>query len=463
MFMIKFLRVAARFILILMLLVMLLVNIAKFDLINLIILTITFVTAFLLYKNKNNIKIPGKLNLIISGILLVVGLTIRLYLIYTTEFNLQSDFKLYYDTAISILHNKPFNDSWYLSFNGYVYIFSFVISIFLKLFGESVSSVLIFNLLCQVVTVIFLKKMLSKSISKPYSYLFSAIWFIMPNVIAANLLVSTENLFIMLLVIFLYCFCTLRKENDFNLNNILKFILVGILLSFTNNIRPVMLIFLIAVIIDYLVNSRKLKYGILLLAFIGTFFLANLSFSKLVSKGINEPIRSGALSWSLYFGSNYSNNGNWNEPDAVEALDLLKREEGNKTLQKKVVERYCNMGPIKTLQLFSKKYYYFWSDLNGNVNFLFYEIDNVPSYFTNRNLKYVSFTITLSFIIMAIYNLIKKIKADEYGIFVIEIFFIGYILANLLVVLNGRYNYPGILLIIILAGCFSKNIENLKE
>ena len=47
--------------------------------------------------------------LVISVLFIIAGLVVRLYYMYNLKFDLVSDFKLYYDTAIGNL------DAWYLS------------------------------------------------------------------------------------------------------------------------------------------------------------------------------------------------------------------------------------------------------------------------------------------------------------------------------------------------------------
>jgi len=49
---------------------------------------------------------------------------------------------------------------------------------------------------------------------------------------------------------------------------------------------------------------------------------------------------------------------------------------------------------------------------------------------------------TFILIINAIKSIILKIKEKDFNFLTIYLFLIGYILSNLLIVVNGRYNYP---------------------
>ncbi len=399
-------------------------------------------------------KDKKKFLLVISVLFIIAGLVARLYYMYNLKFDLVSDFKLYYDTAIGNL------DAWYLSFNGYVCVFSSILSLVFKVFGESIHSALWFNLVCQVLTVGCLYKIISRFAKPVIALFFSSVWFIIPGVIAASFLISTETFFMLLLSVIIYLYFSVRKLNP---NKFISYLIVGmfgILISFANNIRPVMAIFIIALIIDFILNSKKFKEILLLVPIIGCFILSNILFNNYVENFIGIPTRSGALEWSLYFGANYDYKGYWNLEDSESLTSCLDKENGSKLLLDAAILRYKDMGILKTAKLLGYKYYYLWSDVNANFDFLDSIVINRE---TTKNIFFevCGFTIVASLYVGSLLSVIMEIKNKKFNLWFIELFSFGYILANILVVVNGRYNYPMFFLASILcANLFSSKNDD---
>lgn len=415
-----------------------------------------FVIIYILNKkhllNEKAIKI-------ISIVIILLGILIRVYLLFTLKFDLKSDFKLYYNTALEIFKNENISQSWYLSFNGYVCIYSSILALLFKIFTPNIIVALIFNIFCQIGTIYILYKFIKLIKDNNYKYILPAIWFILPTVIEATFLVSTETLFIFLFVLTLYYFYKIKD----NKNNIFKYILLGFLISFTNNIRPVMIIFIIALIIYYCLNIKKIKEILFLIITILTFSFTNILFQTYVNNLLNEPSRSGALAWSIYYGSSYKYGGYWNTEDSYLISELLNKENGSNLLLKASFDRYKDMGIFKSIKLMLKKYYKLWTDTNGNYLFL--------NDITNNNilneleiyLEIISYFITLLLLIIVIINEYNSLKKDNYKMLFIELFTIGYILSNLIIVVNDRYNYPIYILLILLACNCNNGIIDKKD
>ena len=102
-----------------------LINLNKYLLLGSMLLIIILLgVLYLLYKkNLLNIKIIR----IVSIVLLLIGLGVRLYLLLSLNFNLTSDFALYYNTALEILNGKVISQADYLSYNGYVVVYSSIL------------------------------------------------------------------------------------------------------------------------------------------------------------------------------------------------------------------------------------------------------------------------------------------------------------------------------------------------
>lgn len=377
-------------------------------------------------------KLPPKIFIIVAFLL---GVIARIYLILELKFNLQSDFLLYYESASDILKGTLNNS--YLSYNGYVYVYSSILSILFKIFGESTYTAIIFNFLIQLLTTFVLYKTLCLSKEKITALKWSSIYFILPNVILANFLISTETLFLLFLSLSIYLL--LRITDD---TKKCYFILLGFVISVANNIRPVMLIFILALIIYFLLQKKFIPLIIVLI----TYFFTNFLFNIYIENGINYKTVDGALEWSIYYGSNVNTCGAWSEDDSHIVAEVFNNFDNpaNKILNK-AINRYENNG-IDNIKLIGCKFYKLWSDSASNLNFVNLVGKSTTLIKYDDIINNFSKILTILLTLLCLINVFKT-KDNLF----IQIFTIGYILSNLIVCLNGRYNLPIYLLLILTA------------
>ena len=424
----------------------------------LLLLLFTFI-----YRRREDVS--TKLIACLSISLFLLALVYRIYLIISLRITPLSDFELYYNTALEII-NGSLSRASYLAYNNYVYIFSLVLSSFLCVFGKTIISAIVFNVVCQVLTVVFLF-LISKKYKNKYLLLLPVVWFSFPNVIFTTFLISTENLFILLFVIALYFFLTFKDNVDISFKNIIKYLIWGIFIGLINFIRPLMPIFLGAYVIYFIIsNSFSKKYLIPVIVVI-SFLLSNLTIGWYTEQKIRIPKKSGALEWGLYYGSNYNTNGYWSENDAIEVGKTLEEEDGSHKLLTKTFSRYNELGVLRTAKLYVKKYYGFFSNPNANYDFVLSQIsdDDVVLLQTHATIL-IPIGIVTSIIIT--FLVIKKIRIqlenNSNSLLLLELFGALYIILNLFSVLNPRYNYPvWIVLITMLMICDLKPSKKYKK
>ena len=73
---------------------------------------------------------------------------------------------------------KVFKEAHYLSYNGYFYIFSSVIAIFMSIVGTSISSLLLINVILSLLSLVFLYKTINIKCSKETSLFLSTLYFL---------------------------------------------------------------------------------------------------------------------------------------------------------------------------------------------------------------------------------------------------------------------------------------------
>ena len=303
----------------------LIVNIASLNIISLILTIILILILIWIPKKYKEYLLKNRIikyGIIILGILSII---IRIILINKLDFIVTSDFELYYNTAKEIIAGNITN-KYYLSFNGYVYFFSYILSLIFRIFGTSIKVALYFNIFCQILTAFLLYKLLHLKNDRLISIYGSILWLLLPTVFFATFLISTENLFLLCFIITLYLFYILIEKRNVNFKNIILFLIIGILISISNNIRPIMIIFIIATIIYFALTSKKIKEYILLIVLLLGYFGTNNIINNWIEKKYDTTMQSGALEWSIYFGSNYELCGGWSEEDSNYAFNVIKNE-----------------------------------------------------------------------------------------------------------------------------------------
>ncbi len=460
------LKKVIQIILLILLVYILGLNLHKFNMnyfsIEGIVVIILIFSFYFLYK-KNLINNKNSKYILISFI--IVGLIIRGYYFLNLNFELESDFLLYYETAISILNGENFNNA-YLAFNGYVVMVSNIFAFFLFLFGKGVSSVIIGNVIVQIITTLLLYKVIIKYTSKPVGTLLSGLYFIMPVVIFTNFLVATETIFMLFLILTIIILEKIKNLETLEVNkkSILYIILLGIIMAVSNNIRPIMLILLIALVIYYILTIKKLREILSLVIIILTYTITSSLINIYIENRLDMELRPGATEWSLYFGANKEYCGSWTVEDSEYAFEILEEKNGSSILIDETINRYKSYGISGTSELMNCKYTSLWTTHNTSLDYVSYIIDEESlaivqkNYETINNVNLIIYTAIISFSIIAVYS---NIKNNNHKLIILQLFTVGYILSNLLVVLNGRYSFPAILLLIIIAA--NKNqVEKIK-
>jgi len=242
-------------------------------------------------------------------------------------------------------------------------------------------------------------------------------------------------------------FLKLEGKEQCNYKTYLYAFLFGLSIVAANAIRPAMAVFIIAIVIYYLLNIKNIKRFIILGIILLTYFIGNFAINLYNENGIGVESRSGALGWSVFFGANYEHDGGWSVEDAEKVFGeiLPNTDEGNSVLVELAIERYQDMGPMQAARLWDSKFGILWSANNGNAQFLgmlITEDSRLHIYDYLEVTDKISDIIVISILLLVcLYALIQFKRREETNL-LFELFVIGYIIANLIIVLNVRYNFP---------------------
>lgn len=428
----------------------------KNDLVYFIISLI--LTIFIIYFGKKHLFIKKIINnKSISIILIILGIIIRILLLFINYGEVFSDEATFYSNAINLSMNQPLNDR-YIAMFPYLYSYILLLGNFMKIFGTNFISVVILNIIMDIIAALFAylfgKTFKNKELGKKLMF----IWLLNPFQILwcmKSLPIIVVNLCI---IISLYLFAKLVKKNDIKRKIILS-ILLGICLGISNSFRPIFIIFIIAIFIYYIYLIIYEKYDtknqiVSFIIIILIFSCINNSYTKLVSYNTKYNIGSSS-GWTLYLGSNYESHGSWfysEEYNNFITEDNFNPSEVHNYFKEKAIENYKQYDLLKIIKLYARKYYI----LTSNVSNYTYE-NTIATYIAKQIIKIVLYTFWNTIIIL---NLKTKSKSGNELIF-LKLLEIGLILSHLFVEVSPRYFLPSIIPLIIIA--FYSNYDLTKS
>ncbi|MCI9233436.1 MAG: hypothetical protein HFH08_02415 [Bacilli bacterium] len=406
------------------------------------------IVVFMLFRKKIVLNKKWKLFL-----LLLIPIVLRIILLFLNYGNLESDYEFFYGSAVNYSKNLPLSNE-YIAMFPYLYFYIVLLGNAFQFLGNSYVVVVFVNFLFEMFGVYFLYKTVKDKPFKNYILLlylynpFSIFW------LTKCCPVTVVNA---LLMILFYVFTKIDVKNKY----ILYSIITGILMGITNNFRPVIIIFFIAIAIYYAsLGIRKypwkkilISFGIISLFFFGVNKLS-LSYTK---KQIQVDFSGNQSGWSIFVGSNIKSKGRWNREDS-ELFRKIVDEKGIDKAHKEVlslaIERYQSYG-INNIQFLARKSLALGSHL---VN---YTYEDVTFSILHQIPKWLEVLIKMYMYYYLLWILILNVKnawyllkyrkdMNEYGMF--AIFGFGLFVATLLVEVHARYFMPVLIPLIYFAG-----------
>lgn len=396
------------------------------------------ISLFILFRKKVNWNQKW-----ILCLLFLIPIIIRILFFFMNYGNLVSDYQFFYGSAVSYSKSLLLSND-YIALFPYLYFYIVLLGTVFKLLGNSYVIVILVNFIFEMIGVYFLYKTVKK---KPFQnqilllYLynpFSILW------LTKCCPVTVVNAFLMILF---YLFTKIDVKNKY----ILYSSLTGILMGITNNFRPVIIIFLIAIALYYVMLGIKkypIKKLLISLAIISVCFFGvnKLSFAYTKSQ-LKVDFSGNQSGWSVFVGSNMDSDGRWNSEDSHLFGEIV-NEKGIDAAHKEVlllaIERYKSYG-FQNIKFFAKKSLALGSHL---VNYTYEDVSDsilntIPQWLKvgmKMYMYYYLLWIIIRNIQHAYYLMKNKKDMDEYGMF--AIFGFGLFVATLLVEVHARYFMP---------------------
>ena len=439
----------------------------------LLILGITFLSVFIkntllfglvsivaIYVFTNKVKIKK-----FSLFLFVYSLVVRLIAIFVLKTPIESDFKVLYDASLDLLNNDlSFNTLGYFKLWGYqtgqVVYQAFLLNIWNNVLIIKIANA-IFSSGTIVLIYLICKELFKEKTARLVSLLYSLFLFpLLFNAVLSNQILSTFLTYLGIYLLF-------AKRFD-NLNNWIRYPLIGIVLGLANVIRPEGIVILTTLIVFLIINFKKkeIKSQISNAAciFVGYYIIVTACSMLLVVTNVSPIGLSNKDSlWKFVLGFNhetigmYDVNDEWAVGNREEEIELIK-------------ER--TFGSIEKLPiLFIKKTRNFWfsSDIYWSNNYLDNKQVNVMGIDVNGsdiNELLVNFNTCIYYfmyglLFLGLYATRKKAKSNLVKF--LTILTCVYIGVYLLIEIMPRYAYLPQVMLFILSGYGIEYLLNILE
>lgn len=417
--------------------------------------------------------------------ILVASFCVRVW--YVKEYTMEptSDYKTYYEIAQLLNQNTLIEEGPgycdYIAMFPHVLGYSYVLSIVMKYFGDSVVVGQWFNIVLAVLTCFFVWRIiryLADRVCALIGLCFIAFW---PSQILYNNFLASEYLFSFLLCFSIWLFLYLVISYDPDHSNHEKYfilnIMLGILIGITSAIRPMGLLLLVSIAFclipcrtvlpikpknDLSLCARFLEKGWTRVVFILiSYMITNAFLSKCVSYSIDQPIASGSASfgYNLLVGLNQESYGGWNQEDAdylYGALDETGSASGAQEACRDLAIQRFKVNPVSLLNLFLHKYEVLWAndDYAGTFNLLFMEqqgnlTEKVKEfYYDSREYGNYWYLVGVAFSVIATLYMRKR---EGSWCCVLLTLYLGTVALHLFVENQNRYHYHAIFLVAILS------------
>lgn len=377
----------------------------------------------------------------------------RLIIVLILKTPPESDFEILYNASLDILDkNYSFVNDFYFQTWSYQIGFAFIQSLFLKVWN-SIMFLKIINCLVSAATTLLIYLIAKEFTDEKSSKITSIIYSLLPFTLTYTNILTNQYLSSLLIYLGIY----ILISKNIKLNNIKKYILVGVILAIANIIRPESIIPLFSIILFLILtmNKKNIKSNLVnIFAIVGAYFCTSLLITILFSLSGIAPngLKNNDPYWKFVLGFNHETGGSYSDFD-VQNL-------GNIEKEIEIIKERVFTSPIKIINLFYKKIQKFW--LNTSLDWSFYHIHNGGFYLLG-NYVYVGTIINMlektnNYIILIGYILLiiglhKYITKTDYNkniILLINQVFVTFGV-YLLIEVQPRYSYHIIITVAILA------------
>lgn len=385
-----------------------------------------------------------------------------------------SDYKTYWDCAVSIANGQEIYSTEYVAMYPHILGYSSFLALFIEIFGEHVLVGVLLGLILSCLSGLLIYSICLDAAGLSGAVLAGGLWALYPGRIMLGSLIFSEPLYTCLLLLFIWLLLALRKKQDKIKNRIVPALLwglgLGLLLAAINAVRPISAILIIALLLWLLLlRGGEMKEGVLwrfwillLVALALSFQLSGKLWDTRLEKILGEE-PAGLPIYNLYVGFNMDTLGQWSSED----MDLLfeyRRQEGGsapeaqKSMLPHVLER-LQSDNLDLGRLFSAKLFTFLG--NDELGGYTYRFTRSEGFVKICMVICNCFYYMLLFLALGGLGRLWRGWSDS-AFLMLPLYTLGLTLAHMLIEVSSRYHYSLIPMFIIFASLCFKN-ENKKD
>ncbi len=384
-----------------------------------------------------------------------------------------SDYKTYWDCAVSVARGEPVYSTEYVAMYPHILGYASFLALFIGIFGEQVLVGVLLGLILSCLSGLLIFAIVREAATLPAAVLASGLWALYPGRIMLGSLIFSEPLYTCLLLLFIFLLLRLHKRQDKIRGRILPALLwglgLGLLLEGINAVRPIGAILVIALLLWLLLlRGREMKEGGIWrfwLLFTAALLLSFQLSGKLWDGRLEDILGeepAGLPIYNLYVGFNMDTLGQWSGED----MDLLfeyRRQEGGsapqaqKSMLPHVLER-LRSDELDLGRLFSAKLFTFLG--NDELGGYTYRFTRSEGFVKICMVICNCFYYMLLALALAGLGKLWRSRGDS-AFLLLPLYTLGLTLAHMLIEVSSRYHYSLIPMFIIFAAlCFGEGNKN---
>lgn len=405
-------------------------------------------------------------------VIFVIAFTVRLILYFKLKIIPVVDFAVLLDTAKDLVNGiNSMNDSSYFEFWGYQSGMVIYNAVVLGIFGGEIW-LHIFDCIYGATITLFIYLIAKELFSKQSGIIVSLLYCVGIYVSAFCGVLTNHHIFTVFILFAVYLLIAKKYEN---MNYILKYSIVAVLLATGNIFRSESILYILAVLGYIFINSlskKEIKKSfIAMLSVVFIYLLITRSASWIIkTTGINESgLTNKDPLWKFVCGTDYRVNGGYSE----EGVQYL----GNSDKEIKFIKDNLNILSLRQkIQLVEAKerefwsnipYYWVFSEQEGKQITIFnktYSFSKILSFINIYDLTIFLFC-AVNMLILVLYSKVRNL--EDKRLYLLYLMILANFFVYIFIEVNGRYSYVAKIIVYILAAggieIFKRNAEKEYE
>lgn len=366
-------------------------------------------------------------------------------------------------TAKSLVEAGALNNgqSSYIALFPHLLSYDLLLAGAMNLTGVNHFSVILLNTILDSLSCLFVYTLVKDIADRRAGLVAAILWMLSPfNIAFATLPLPVSAVNTAIFSVFLVLRLTIRKLDERKIcQTLLLGLTTGTLLAIANVLRPIMIVFVIAIFMFLTLRTvRAANRSVILtmalfLLILSSYMLVGEGYMYLVADITDCSIPQNTAGWNIYVGSNYVHWGAWNAADSEYLSEVLQETNDSSQafnrLSQEGIQRYRELSPLHLVDFFCKK-----SIRLGGVQWeTLYNLSAYPDFWGKEWIRttvqmscavyaFGAFVVLIKSLLQIFRNRSSLLAGSQDFLLILLLIFVGVFCANLLVEVSPRYFMP---------------------